>query len=86
MAHRGRTGAVVGQQPFGGARASGTNHKATEAGLNRPELDRRDLRSVFPQVRGVAGQRWGQGPGVRAERPARVTTKFVAAFRGCTVR
>ena len=44
MAHRGRTGAVVGQQPFGGARASGTNHKGTEAGMNRPELHRRDLR------------------------------------------
>ena len=44
MAHHGRTGAVVGQQPFGGAPASGTNHKATGAGLDRPELHRRDLR------------------------------------------
>jgi delta 1-pyrroline-5-carboxylate dehydrogenase len=63
MAHRGRTGAVVGQQPFGGARASGTNHKATEAGLNQPELHRRDLRfrcfrrlGELPVYGGVKGQ------------------------------
>ena len=44
------TGAVVGQQPFGGARASGTNDKAGAAGnltaLDLAALDQGDLRAA----------------------------------------
>ena len=66
MAHRGRTGAVVGQQPFGGARASGTNHKATEAGMNRPELHRRDLRfRCFRRLRELPVYAAVKGPASR---------------------
>ena len=43
------TGAVVGQQPFGGARASGTNDKAGAAAepvaLDQHSVDQGDLRA-----------------------------------------
>ena len=53
------TGAVVGQQPFGGARASGTNDKAgaaaEPAALDLPALDQGDLR---PARRTTATPTW----------------------------
>ena len=41
------TGAVVGQQPFGGARASGTNDKAGSANLLSRFVSMRALKEDF---------------------------------------
>jgi 1-pyrroline-5-carboxylate dehydrogenase len=41
------TGAVVGQQPFGGARASGTNDKAGSAGLLHRFISARSIKENF---------------------------------------
>ncbi|KAK5099553.1 1-pyrroline-5-carboxylate dehydrogenase, partial [Cryomyces antarcticus] len=41
------TGAVVGQQPFGGARASGTNDKAGSANLLARFVSMRAIKEDF---------------------------------------
>ena len=41
------TGAVVGQQPFGGARASGTNDKAGSANLLSRFVSMRAIKESF---------------------------------------
>lgn len=41
------TGAVVGQQPFGGARASGTNDKAGSMGLLTRFVSGRSIKEEF---------------------------------------
>ena len=43
------TGAVVGQQPFGGARASGTNDKAGSANLLSRFVSMRAVKEQFYQ-------------------------------------
>ncbi|KAF1989400.1 delta-1-pyrroline-5-carboxylate dehydrogenase 1 [Aulographum hederae CBS 113979] len=47
------TGAVVGQQPFGGARASGTNDKAGSANLLGRFVSMRAIKEDFVEVGGV---------------------------------
>jgi 1-pyrroline-5-carboxylate dehydrogenase len=48
------TGAVVGQQPFGGARASGTNDKAGSAGLLGRFVSMRSIKEEFLPTTAVA--------------------------------
>lgn len=48
------TGAVVGQQPFGGARASGTNDKAGSANLLSRFVSLRSVKEEFVPTYGVA--------------------------------
>jgi 1-pyrroline-5-carboxylate dehydrogenase len=43
------TGAVVGQQPFGGARASGTNDKAGSMSLLTRFVSMRSVKEEFMQ-------------------------------------
>lgn len=47
------TGAVVGQQPFGGARASGTNDKAGSATLLSRFVSMRSVKEEFLPLAGV---------------------------------
>ena len=48
------TGAVVGQQPFGGARASGTNDKAGSMGLLSRFVSMRTIKEEFVAADTVA--------------------------------
>lgn len=47
------TGAVVGQQPFGGARASGTNDKAGSASILSRFVSMRSIKEEFVSVKAV---------------------------------
>jgi len=47
------TGAVVGQQPFGGARASGTNDKAGSANLLAKFVSMRSIKEEFVPISSV---------------------------------
>ena len=47
LAHSKSTGAVVGQQPFGGARASGTNDKAGSSMVFYRFLNVRTIKETF---------------------------------------
>jgi 1-pyrroline-5-carboxylate dehydrogenase len=47
------TGAVVGQQPFGGARASGTNDKAGSQNLMTRFVSMRSIKEEFNPTRKV---------------------------------
>lgn len=47
------TGAVVGQQPFGGARASGTNDKAGSASILNRFVSMRSIKEEFVPVKAV---------------------------------
>jgi 1-pyrroline-5-carboxylate dehydrogenase len=66
------TGAVVGQQPFGGARASGTNDKAGAAQNLLRWTSTRSIKENFvpPKVTDPSGYvGWGYGPADIAPRP-----------------
>ncbi len=66
------TGAVVGQQPFGGGRASGTNDKAGAAQNLMRWTSTRSIKENFvsPKVTDPSGYvGWGYGPADTAPRP-----------------
>ena len=66
------TGAVVGQQPFGGGRASGTNDKAGAAQNLMRWTSTRSIKENFvsPKVTDPSGfVGWGYGPADTAPRP-----------------
>ncbi len=54
------TGAVVGQQPFGGARASGTNDKAGAAANLMRWTSQRTIKETFVSPREVGYPHMGE--------------------------